>query len=72
MALTEKEVPGSSAKSQALKAEMCCIHQPKEEKGDCQFAGTAPSVALPAPIKAAALAAPWAPNVCYFKSKAIK
>lgn len=59
------------------KAEMCCVHQPKEkEKGDSAswFAGTAPPVALPAPIKAAAGApsATWAPAVCYFKGKAIK
>lgn len=73
----KKEASGSSAKSQALQAEMCCVHQPKEkEKGDSAswFAGTAPPVALPAPIKAAAGApsATWAPAVCYFKGKAIK
>lgn len=28
---TEKEASGSSAKSQALQAEICCMHQPKEE-----------------------------------------
>lgn len=39
-----------------------------------QFAGTAPTVALPAPVKAAAgaPAATWAPHDCYFKGKAIK
>lgn len=59
---------------EALQAEMCCMHWPKE-KGDClTLAGTAPSVALPAPGKAAAgaPAATWVPHVCYFKGKAIK
>lgn len=38
------------------------------------FAGTASSGASPAPVKAAAgaLAATWAPHVCYFKGKATK
>lgn len=51
-----------------------CISPKGRRVGASQFAGTAPSVALPAPIKAAAgaLAATWAPEVCYFKGKAIK
>lgn len=51
-----------------------CIRLKRRRVTASQFAGTAPSVALPAPVKAAAgaPAAVWAPDVCYFKGKAIK